>query len=112
MRKAHKKIAEAKREKDPYRALSAISDAVFGYIGDKLETDSGAVIFDEAAIRMTEKGIDEETIDELKQILDKVDAARFSPTSEIEQNVHNLADKTGEMLRKIDRTIGNHRRKS
>ncbi|RKZ28682.1 hypothetical protein DRQ26_00595 [bacterium] len=112
MKKARKSIAEARRRKDPYSALSAISDAIFGYIGDKLGTDSGAVIFDEAAARMAEKGVDEEAIEQLKKILDRVDAARFSPMGEMAGNVKSIADETQKILQKIDRMINSGSRKT
>lgn len=106
LKQAKKRLAAAKKQRKPYQALGTISDAIFGYIADKFAMESGAIIFDEAAIIMSERGIEDETIEEIQKILDSIDAARFAPQKTTIENISKIADKTADLLRKIDQKIG------
>ena len=78
---ARKKINIAGGMKDMNESLGHISDAIIGYIADKLCIDPGAVIFDESALLLEERGVPSETMLELKKILDTIDGARFTPVA-------------------------------
>ena len=87
-----------------HQRLAAISDAIFGYIADKLVVDSGAIIFDDAAIHLSEKGVAMETIEGLRKILDNIDAARFSPeSSKIE--IADIIENSENLLKEMDRAL-------
>jgi hypothetical protein len=98
---ACKKIDFAKSRKDHHQALSALTDAIFGYIGDKLQIDSGAVMFDESGKILVEKGVGIEQIESLKKILDEIDLARFSPEGTI-IDIPKMTLETEQILRQID----------
>jgi len=105
LKQARKKLDSAKKTKNLHESLGYISDAIFGYIGDKLGTDPGAVIFDDAAIHLEERGVQPEIIEEIKNILDTVDGARFAP-SKFKIDVKEMVNKAKDILTEIDRKIG------
>jgi len=104
LREARKKLSRAQKMKNPIEILGAIYDAIFGYIADKLCIEPGAVIFDEATIHLVEREVSIHTIESLKKTLATIDAARFAP-EDIDIDVKELVNDTGEILENIDKTI-------
>ena len=104
LKTARKRLAEARSKKSLYEALGEISDAVFGYLADKFGLEQGAIIFDEIALKLEERGVPANTVSELKQILDDVDAARFAP-SQHSVDIKHIAQRTRKILEEIDRNL-------
>ncbi len=104
LKAARRKLAEARKSKETHQALGAISDAVFGFVADKLETDVGAIILDDACAKLVERGAPQSAVDELKEILDRVDAARFAPSS-TKIDAKKLAEHAEKVLKQIDEMI-------
>ncbi|HHH81217.1 MAG TPA: protein BatD, partial [candidate division Zixibacteria bacterium] len=104
-KEAQRKLSGVRRAKDAAQALSAIYDAIFQFIAAKLGIEAGAVIFDEAAAKLMEKGVPEETIEGLRDALDKIHSSRFAPAGE-HCDVVELSEKVREYLKTIDETFG------
>jgi len=103
-KEAQRKLSGVRRAKDAAQALSAIYDAIFQFIAAKLGIEAGAVIFDEAAAKLMEKGVPEETIEGLRDALDKIHSSRFAPAGE-HCDVVELSEKVREYLKTIDETF-------
>ncbi len=104
LKAARKKLTQAQSTKDFRTALGMLYDAIFGYLGDKLSQEPGAVIFDEATHKLEGFGVQPETLEQLKKALDTIDAARFAPDRTFVP-ISELVTQIEELLAAIDKAV-------
>ncbi len=104
LKTARRRLAEARGKKSLYEALGEISDAIFGYLADKFGLEQGAIIFDEVALKLEERGVPADVVQRLKRVLDDIDGARFAP-SQYPIDLKRTVDETRDILEQIDRKL-------
>ena len=75
-----------------------ISQALFGYLGDKLKIQTADFTLDKAILKMSENNVDPVLVNKVKSIAEKCEFARFAPNA-----VGN--DNGGEIYRSVEAII-------
>ena len=81
-----------------------ILKALWGYLSDKLSIPVAEMTRSRIVMSLSEKGIDEQTIAELNQILDTCEFARFAPTSS-ETQAASLYEEASGFIGKVENSI-------
>lgn len=83
---------------------SALAQALRGFFADKLGTDAAALTNESIVSALAEKGLDDETRQLTKALLEDCDFARFAPAHDASQRAHDL-ERASELLNRIDQKI-------
>lgn len=83
---------------------SALAQALRGFFADKLATDAAALTNESILGALTEKGLDDETRELTKALLEDCDFARFAPAHDANQRERDL-QRASELLNRIDQKI-------
>ena len=70
-------IEKTAARQDPERRVSLLYDAVQEYLGNKLQLPAGAITFDDIAARLADAGVDSDTRDSLRRLMQSFEARRF-----------------------------------
>jgi hypothetical protein len=82
-----------------------ILKAIWGYISDKLNISVSELTRSNAVKSLSEKGIDEEMLKNLNNILDKCEYARFAPSAS-ETEAANIYEGTWQFIKSVENLIG------
>jgi hypothetical protein len=88
-------------KKDLKNFYSSLSHAVLGYVGDRYNLDTHALTKEQLQIKLTEKGLAPETINEVVGLLEKCETAVYSPGSATESGAGLLLESAREVLNKL-----------
>lgn len=106
-KKANKHLREAEKALatgDHKAFYSALAQALRGFFADKLATDAAALTNDSILGALAERGLDAETLEQTKELLEDCDFARFAPAHDASQREHDL-ERASELLNRIDQKI-------
>ena len=76
-----KEANKSAEENDFASYYDKLSQALFGYLGDKLKIQQAEFTLDKAVDRLIEKGLSEDLISRIKKLSEKCEFARFSPSA-------------------------------
>ena len=92
------------KEQDQNRFYEEISQALWGYISDKLGIERSVLSMDTAKEAMMRKGVDEALANEFVETLDTCEFARFAP-GDAASRMEGLYDKGLEIIMKVEKAI-------
>jgi hypothetical protein len=83
-----------------------LSKALLGYLEDKLHMPKSSLTVEEASIRLAQRNVAEETINQLKSCVERAEFARFAPASDTTVSRKELLDAATAAINAIERTFG------
>lgn len=92
------------KEQDQAHFYEEMSQALWGYISDKLGIERSVLSMDTVKEAMTKKGVDEALANEFVETLDTCEFARFAP-GDAASKMEGLYDRGLEMIMKIEKAI-------
>lgn len=105
-RTAIRAINDAKSGSDIPRAAQALSEAMYGYLSDKLSIQARSMTRDELLKVFAEKGMEDEIARTLPELLEQCDAIRFSSADVSDRKqITSLASEAKKLVAHIDRTV-------
>lgn len=97
----HLRVAEkALDNTDQHTFYGTLTTALRGYFADKLATDAAALTTDSIIQLLTDKGIDDELLQQVRTLLDDCDFARFAPSTDASTRRQDL-DRATELLQAL-----------
>lgn len=104
--KARQILKEAVRTQkaNPTEAYGKISNALMGYIADRMDLPPAGLIFRDCRLELQKRGVGNDLVDALEQLLEQSDIARFAP-GKIETSLQDNLKKAIDMLKKLDRKL-------
>ncbi|MCF8242705.1 MAG: BatD family protein [Melioribacteraceae bacterium] len=106
--KAANKALNENRVTDFY---SELSQALFGFLQDKLNIQKSEFTLDRAVSVIRNKGVDEELINRVNKIYDQCEFARFAPKVEIAESAPEFYDKTVKVIVDLEGAISSKGKK-
>ncbi len=100
-----KTAAKYLKEKNDSLFFTEISQAIFGYLEDKLSINKADFTVESAITKLHANGADENLISELKQILDKCEFIRFAPSQNILEDMNLLFKRTATLIALLEEKI-------
>jgi len=97
--KGAKKLISAQSSKEFY---SEVAKALLQYVGDKLNLPAYGLTNDQIKLKLYERGLKKEGIDNLAKVLDFCDFARFAPGSSTEQEMKRFLSQAKEAIVKLE----------
>jgi len=97
--KAHK-LKDTETRKEFY---TEISQALLGFIADKLNLAAAGLISDDVADRLRERNVDESVISELLSCLQECDYQRFAPSDISTEEMKELYNKASDAIVSLDK---------
>jgi len=85
--------------------FTEISQAIFGYLEDKLSINKAGFTVELAIAKLQSTGADENLINELEQILEKCEFIRFAPSQNILEDMHLLYNRTASLIASLEEKI-------
>ncbi|MDQ7798279.1 MAG: BatD family protein [Candidatus Edwardsbacteria bacterium] len=80
---------------------SSLSQAVFGFIGDRYNMDMGARTKEQIHEGLSRHGVPDDILTDILALMDACDRVRFSPSSASEMDPPGMLDKAKEVLSKL-----------
>ena len=102
--KLAKAIHNAKQEKTIQQSRAVILDAFKTYLGDKLRIPAGALIFNDVAGPLSQKGVAPETLDDLKTLFSECEAARYGQARP-DDSVDKIGEQAFNILKKLEKLL-------
>ena len=100
-----KQAAELKNENTHSEYFSSIKKLLLNYVADKTNTDSAGYTSDTLKDIMKEKTIDDETIDETLNLIDKCDFYQYSNPDNVVEEMDIIYDKASDLYLRISKVI-------
>ncbi len=82
-----------------------ISKALFGYLEDKLHLEKSSLTVEDAVNRLQQRGVDDQTLAQLRTCIERADFARFAPDSDTSGARKELLDAASAAINSIERTF-------
>jgi hypothetical protein len=106
-REASKRLKQARKllsqgNTESYHA--EISNALMGYLEDKLHIQKASLTIDEAAILLGEHRVTAETVQSLRSCIDRAEFARFAPASDTKEARAELLDAAAIIINGVERS--------
>ncbi|MCK9209442.1 MAG: BatD family protein [Ignavibacteriaceae bacterium] len=93
------------KEKNDSLFFTEISQAIFGYLEDKLSINKADFTVEAAITKLQLSGVDENFIDEMKLILEKCEFIRFAPSQNILEDMNLLYNRTASLIASLEERI-------
>jgi len=100
-----KTAAKFLKEKDDERFFTEISQAIFGYLEDKLSINKAEFTVETAIAKLALVEVDESLISEMKLILEKCEFIRFAPTQNIVEDMQLLYKRSASLIAVLEENI-------
>jgi BatD DUF11 like domain len=100
--KEAKKLMESNNHLEFY---SEISQALFGYLEDKLHIPKSEISFERAADEIRKKSGSEDLIDQLKNSIDRCEYVRFAPNADQSSAMHEIYNNISKVIIEIEKNI-------
>ena len=100
--KEAKKLMESNNHIEFY---SEISQALFGYLEDKLHIPKSEISFERAADEIRKKSGTEDLIDQLKNSIDRCEYVRFAPNADQSSAMHEIYNNISKVIIEIEKNI-------
>ena len=99
-----KKASRLMAENKPGEFYDEVLRALWGYVGDKLAIPVEQLSHDNISLRLTERQVDEATINEFMGALDECEFERYAP-GDPKGNMNKVYDKAMSAIEKIEETM-------
>jgi len=93
------------KENKPDKFYEEILKALWGYLSDKLNIPVSGLNRSSAVEALRQKGIDETEINNLAEVIDKCEFARFAPSSSAEE-IERIYEEAARFIRLFENSIG------
>jgi len=93
------------KEKNDSLFFTEISQAIFGYLEDKLSISKADFTVETAITKLQVSGVEESFIDEMKLILEKCEFIRFAPSQNILEDMNLLYSRTASLIVSLEEKI-------
>ena len=93
------------KEKNDSLFFTEISQAIFGYLEDKLSISKADFTVETAITKLQVSGVEESFIDEMKLILEKCEFIRFAPSQNILEDMNLLYNRTASLIVSLEEKI-------
>jgi uncharacterized membrane protein len=93
------------KEKNDTLFFAEISQAIFGYIEDKLSINKADFTVEASITKLQLNSVEEKIIDELKLILEKCEFIRFAPSQNILEDMNLLYNRTASLIASLEENI-------
>jgi len=108
-REAAKRLKQAKQllaqgNSENYHA--ELSKALLGYLEDKLHLAKSSLTVEEATLRLRQRNVPEETINQLKSCIERAEFARFAPASDTTVVRKELLEAATSAINAIEKSFG------
>jgi hypothetical protein len=100
--KEAKKLMESNNHLEFY---SEISQALFGYLEDKLHIPKSEISYERAADEIRKKSGSEDLIDQLKNSIDRCEYVRFAPNADQSSAMHEIYNNISKVIIEIEKNI-------
>ncbi|MFA6597806.1 MAG: BatD family protein [Ignavibacteriaceae bacterium] len=100
-----KTAAKYLTEKNDSFFYTEISQAIFGYLEDKLSISKADFTVEAAITKLESNGVDEQLIDEMKLILEKCEFIRFAPSQNILEDMQLLYSRTASLIALLEEKV-------
>jgi hypothetical protein len=105
MKKAVSELRKAEARIDDSEIFVAMTqNAILHYLADRLGLPQEGIVFSDTRDRLAERRIDDETLDSIEELLEKLNFLRFAP-GEKDSASKELLNGTKELIRKVDRVF-------
>jgi len=84
--------------------VALVHGAILHYLADRLKLPREGVVFAEIRDRLTEQEVDDESLDDIEELLEKLNFLRFAPGDNRESS-QELLEKTQDLLSKLDKNL-------
>ena len=84
-----------------------ISQALFGYLGDKLKIKTADFTLNKAIDQLSEKEVNEELINNIKKISDRCEFARFAPNAVEDDNGKTIFQNVLSIIDDLEKELKN-----
>jgi hypothetical protein len=93
------------KNKETDKFYEEILKALWGYLSDKLNIPVSELTRTNAVSTLIDRGVDDERIKQLNQILDTCEFARFSPSSSGEE-AESVFEGASQFIKSVENSIG------
>jgi len=100
-----KTAAKYLKEKNDSLFFTEISQAIFGYLEDKLSISKADFTVETAITKLQLSGVEKSFIDEMKLILEKCEFIRFAPSQDILEDMNLLYNRTASLIASVEEKI-------
>ena len=104
LRQAKQLLAQGNTES--YHA--EISRTLLGYLEDKLHLEKSSLTVEDAVSRLQQRGVDEQTLAQLRSCIERAEFARFAPDSDTSGARKELLDAASSTISSIEKTFHQH----
>ncbi len=105
MKKAVSELRKAEaRIEDSETFVAMTQNAILHYLADRLGLPQEGIVFSDTRDRLAERRVDDETLDSIEELLEKLNFLRFAP-GEKDRVSKELLNGTKELIRKVDRAF-------
>ncbi len=105
LKTARKNLARARKEMithDPTVFYGAIHAAVAGYLADKFSTSASGMVWEDVEKRLATAGADESLRNDIRDVFDQADMARFATSSFTDEARENALTKADSVLERLN----------
>lgn len=82
-----------------------ISQALMGYLQDKLHSSRASLSLEDAILQLEQKGVSKETTQQLKSCIERAEFARFAPSSDTKEARAELLDAAANAINAIEKSF-------
>ncbi len=100
-----KTAAKYLKEKNDFLFFTEISQAIFGYLEDKLSIAKAEFTIETAVSKLQQNNIEANLISELKLILEKCEFIRFAPSQNILEDMEMLYKRTASLIALLEEKV-------
>ena len=105
LRRRLKEAGEALKQKNAREFYKALSQAVVGFVSDKLNVEFRGLPMEDAKARLRERGLAEASVKEYEDLLQQCDFGQFAGAQRDEKAWRDALDTAETMLKKLDREL-------
>jgi oxygen tolerance protein BatD len=96
---------KSRQNKDLAGYYNNLSQALFGYMGDKLAIQNAEFTLDKAIAKLSENNVDEDLVEKIKKISEKCEFARFAPNAVGSDSSGEIFNSVELIIQEIQSTI-------
>ncbi len=100
-----KDATKSRENKDLAGYYNNLSQALFGYMGDKLAIQNAEFTLDKAIAKLSENNVDEDLVEKIKKISEKCEFARFAPNAVGSDSSGEIFNSVESIIQEIQSTI-------
>jgi hypothetical protein len=109
---ARKRLKSAETHMKAHRSeqfYEELLKAIWGYLSDKLNIPASQLTRQNIVDTLTSRGFDQEVIDQLINLLDECEMARYTPDSSLDSSVEAIYDKATDTINTMEKAKQSHK---